>query len=416
MEGLPQKLGAGDTGSGPTSSSRWPPSRARSRCNAAPLQRFGNDHDASRRPRSNEAPTPAPLPAEIQTSRPPDGSPHSRRCADRTPRYGRAESRSPSPDRGRSWPPLPAPPRRLRARPDRRRRSVPHPFLAATVVLVEKLAQRAGMRALQFLHARPAFQQSPHQGAGHVVKPPQNLGEIQLQTIGQAVALPVFSSTVRLVPPPETATGGFPPCPAAVGADVRDDASTDPATRPCRWDRPWPPKAKGFPVARRRSGMDREQHQVCVLGQHVDQVPRDCSKQTAMGRPPKRCCKLPPKLYRLRRVVQFPLLLLLERPGPVARNASGRPSRWPQTRPIPARRCRWQRIRHGADPFWNGLAWLLRKPYSESRTRRLLSIRHWNQAHPAARNTRRKHRVLVADIRSSGMPAQPEVLCLCVER
>src|ERR1019366_7631454 len=57
----------------------------------------------------------------------------------------------------------------------------------------------------------------------------------------------------------------------------------------------------------------------------------------------------------------------------------------------------------------NGLAWLLRKPYSSLGTRRLLSIRRWNQAHPAARNTLGKHRVLGHPIRSSGMPAQTKV-------
>src|ERR1019366_7439797 len=57
----------------------------------------------------------------------------------------------------------------------------------------------------------------------------------------------------------------------------------------------------------------------------------------------------------------------------------------------------------------NGLAWLLRKPYSSLGTRRLLRIRRWNQAHPAARNTLGKHRVLGHPIRSSGMPAQTKV-------
>src|SRR5215467_6985319 len=46
----------------------------------------------------------------------------------------------------------------------------------------------------------------------------------------------------------------------------------------------------------------------------------------------------------------------------------------------------------------------------ESRSRRLLSIRHWNQAHPAARNTWIKHRVLVDGIRSSWMPAQTKAI------
>src|ERR1051326_1569724 len=46
----------------------------------------------------------------------------------------------------------------------------------------------------------------------------------------------------------------------------------------------------------------------------------------------------------------------------------------------------------------------------ESGARRLLKIRHWNQAHPAARTTPAKHRVLAAEIRSSGMPAQTNLL------
>src|SRR5215471_3330510 len=46
----------------------------------------------------------------------------------------------------------------------------------------------------------------------------------------------------------------------------------------------------------------------------------------------------------------------------------------------------------------------------ESGARRLLRIRHWNQAHPAARSTPPKHRVLAAEIRSSGMPAQTNLL------
>ena len=46
----------------------------------------------------------------------------------------------------------------------------------------------------------------------------------------------------------------------------------------------------------------------------------------------------------------------------------------------------------------------------ESRSRRLLSIRLRNQAHPAARNTGKKHRVLTPLIRSSGMPAQTKVI------
>src|SRR6516162_9242605 len=59
-----------------------------------------------------------------------------------------------------------------------------------------------------------------------------------------------------------------------------------------------------------------------------------------------------------------------------------------------------------------GTGWLgsSEKLIVESRTRRLLSIRHWNQAHPAARNTWIKHRVLVAEIRSSGMPAQTKAI------
>src|SRR5215831_6493232 len=46
----------------------------------------------------------------------------------------------------------------------------------------------------------------------------------------------------------------------------------------------------------------------------------------------------------------------------------------------------------------------------ESRNRRHLSIRLRNQAHPAARNSRPKHRVLGLAIRSSGMPAQTKLL------
>ena len=46
----------------------------------------------------------------------------------------------------------------------------------------------------------------------------------------------------------------------------------------------------------------------------------------------------------------------------------------------------------------------------ESRSRRLLRIRLRNQAHPAARNTGKKHRVLTPLIRSSGMPAQTKVI------
>src|SRR5215831_15779017 len=46
----------------------------------------------------------------------------------------------------------------------------------------------------------------------------------------------------------------------------------------------------------------------------------------------------------------------------------------------------------------------------ESRNRRLLSIRLRNQAHPAARNSRPKHRVFGLAIRSSGMPAQTKLL------
>src|SRR3954471_10596809 len=46
----------------------------------------------------------------------------------------------------------------------------------------------------------------------------------------------------------------------------------------------------------------------------------------------------------------------------------------------------------------------------KSRSRRLLSIRHENQAHPTARNTPLKHRVLGPAIRSSGMPAQTDLL------
>src|SRR5215467_6895837 len=46
----------------------------------------------------------------------------------------------------------------------------------------------------------------------------------------------------------------------------------------------------------------------------------------------------------------------------------------------------------------------------ESRNRQLLSIRLRNQAHPAARNSRPKHRVLGLAIRSSGMPAQTKPL------
>jgi hypothetical protein len=43
-------------------------------------------------------------------------------------------------------------------------------------------------------------------------------------------------------------------------------------------------------------------------------------------------------------------------------------------------------------------------------SRRLLSIRHGNQAHPAARNTPLKHPVLGAAIRNRGMPAQTNLL------
>src|ERR1051326_6928135 len=59
-----------------------------------------------------------------------------------------------------------------------------------------------------------------------------------------------------------------------------------------------------------------------------------------------------------------------------------------------------------------GTGWLgsCEKLIAESRTRRLLSIRHWNQAHPAARNTWIKHLVLVDGIRSSGMPAQTKAI------
>src|SRR4029077_14925265 len=46
----------------------------------------------------------------------------------------------------------------------------------------------------------------------------------------------------------------------------------------------------------------------------------------------------------------------------------------------------------------------------ESRNRRLLSIRLRNQAHPTALNSRPKHRVLGLAIRSSGMPAQTNLL------
>ena len=58
-------------------------------------------------------------------------------------------------------------------------------FLAPAVVLVKKLAQRARMRPLQLLQGRPAFQQIPHQGTGHIVEPAENLREIQFQAIGQ---------------------------------------------------------------------------------------------------------------------------------------------------------------------------------------------------------------------------------------
>jgi hypothetical protein len=52
--------------------------------------------------------------------------------------------------------------------------------------------QRAGMRPLQFLQARPALQQIPYQGASYIPEPLKDLREIQFQAIGQTIALPRF--------------------------------------------------------------------------------------------------------------------------------------------------------------------------------------------------------------------------------
>src|ERR1035437_6228189 len=72
---------------------------------------------------------------------------------------------------------------------------------------------------------------------------------------------------------------------------------------------------------------------------------------------------------------------------------------------------RWHRLRHTIHPpsrtGWHGSHESL---IVKSRSRRLLSIRLRNQAHPAARNTGKQHRVLRPLIRSSGLPAQTKVL------
>src|SRR5262249_27518571 len=47
--------------------------------------------------------------------------------------------------------------------------------------------------------------------------------------------------------PPRSATGGFPLCPVAVGADVLDGATAGPARTLCHWDRPWRRKYRTFP-------------------------------------------------------------------------------------------------------------------------------------------------------------------------
>src|SRR5215472_13802604 len=67
-----------------------------------------------------------------------------------------------------------------------------------------------------------------------------------------------------------------------------------------------------FPVSRCGGGVHREQHQVGVLGQHIDQSSARLLQTYSDGAAAKPLLQARgPSLHRLRRVLQFPLLLLL---------------------------------------------------------------------------------------------------------
>jgi predicted TIM-barrel enzyme len=138
-------------------------------------------------------------------------------------------------------------------------------------VLVEELAQRTGVRSLQLLQARPAFQQPSHQGAGYVIEPLQKLRKIQLQTSRQAIILAglLVHHAAPLLHQKLQQTGSDRVWLQGAQAFAVTHQKIQQRRRIARIPL-GAGSAEGFPVACGRGGMDRVHHQVRVLGQHVD--------------------------------------------------------------------------------------------------------------------------------------------------
>ena len=69
-----------------------------------------------------------------------------------------------------------------------------------------------------------------------------------------------------------------------------------------------PEGAEGLPVTRRGGGVDREQHQVRVLGEHIDQGPARLLQNHGNGPAAKTLLQVRrPSLHRFRGILQFPL-------------------------------------------------------------------------------------------------------------
>lgn len=167
-------------------------------------------------------------------------------------------------------------------------------FLAPAVVLMKELAECAGMRPLELLQTRPAFQQFPYQGATQSSNQQSICEKYSFRQPVRRLLSRVFSSTV------------------CRRCSSRKGKSRVSVVSGCSWLRfsRWrinrsskdcvslgfalgPGGSEGLPVPRLSGRMDREQHQVWILGEHIyTSAPQDCSKITAIGRPPKRCCRL----------------------------------------------------------------------------------------------------------------------------
>src|SRR5215469_3997008 len=211
------------------------------------------------------------------------------------------------------------------------------PLLGAAVVRVEELAQGAAMGVRQLLQSRPALEQIGDQGAVQVVEPVQNLREVQLQGSGETIAVAGFLVyQLAAFFYQEMQQAGL------LGIRLQGVQRLTMAHQQIQQRS----RVMGIALGARRgeclavvrcgSGVYREQHQVRgIWSKYRPEVRETAPDRRQWGGRRSAVADSPPRLQWLREgCPTLPLHTAGSRPAGAARNASGWPSQWLQTRPI----------------------------------------------------------------------------------